>query len=371
MKGKWLMAAAAFLIVPFVLQGCGFGNNEVSTDMDEPPEELSEDVQWEEFGDMAEEQDESAEEPAESEKEQAENTEDGSQTVAERELYLISEDGMVVPHTFELPAEEGALRQSLEYLVQDGPISTMIPNGFQAVLPPGTEVDVHLTEDGTAVADFSPEFRDYDPNNEQAVLQAVTWTLTQFDNVDQVKFQINGYDQDTMPVENTPIGEAFSRENGINLDNGDVADMTNSGSVTVYFLSQTGDSTYYVPVTRRVENFDKSEELQVVMEELMKGPSSSYSSLHGVIRDGAELQEETALGGETASVFFNEAILTEQEGTAISEEALHAITLSATEIEGVETVELNVEGVDEVIQVSGEPVNEPLSRPASINAVES
>ncbi len=368
MKTKWFIGTAVFLTVPFILQGCGFGNNE-ATNMDEPPEE-TEEIEWQEFDEMepGDETEANEEEEAEGSEEQKEaDEEEGNGETAERELYLIDEEGMVVPHTFELPVQEGTLKQSLEYLVQDGPLTSMIPNGFQAVLPPGTEVDVNLKEDGTAIADFSPEFRDYDPKNEQAILQAVTWTLTQFENVDQVKFQINGYEQDTMPAENTPIGDAYSRENGINLDSGSVADMTNSDSVTVYFLSQTGDSSYYVPVTRRVESFDEAETLDVTIEELIKGPSSA-SSLHGVIREGASLEDTPSIDGDTASLFFNEGLLTEQEGTAISDEALHAITLSATEVAGVEKVELDVEGAEEVIQVSGESLNGPVSRPASVNA---
>ncbi|MFB4165410.1 GerMN domain-containing protein [Alteribacillus sp. JSM 102045] len=378
MKTKWFIGTAAFLTVPFILQGCGFGNNEASNEM-ELPEEATEEIEWEEFeeaegeaGETDENKEAPAEEESQEESQEEENAadEDGTTETAERELYLINEEGMVVPHTFELPVEEGALKQSLEYLVQDGPLTSMIPNGFQAVLPPGTEVDVNLQKDGTAVADFSPEFRDYDPKHEQAIIQAVTWTLTQFENVDQVKFQINGYDQETMPAENTPIGDAYSRENGINLDSGSVSDMTNSDSVTVYFLSQTEKQSYYVPVTRRVDSFEESEKLDVTMQELIKGPSSN-SSLYSVLRDGTSLEDQSALNGDTASLFFNEGLLTEQEGTAVSDEALHAITLSATEVTGVEKVELNVEGAEEVIQVSGEALNEPLSRPASVNASQS
>ena len=47
---------------------------------------------------------------------------------------------MVVPQTFELPKTESAAKQALEYIVKDGPVSEILPNGFQAVLPAGTEI---------------------------------------------------------------------------------------------------------------------------------------------------------------------------------------------------------------------------------------
>ncbi|WP_026701466.1 GerMN domain-containing protein [Salibacterium aidingense] len=361
MKMRW--RAAVLLMVPFVLQGCGFGNNGASENMDEPPEEVTEEIEWEDL-ESGENEENKAEESAAEEEQTSEDEKEGE--TVERELYLLDEDGMVVPQTFTLPKTDGVLKQSLEHLVAEGPVTSMLSNGFQAVLPPGTEVDVRLTEDGTAVTDFSSEFRDYNPEHEQAVLQAVTWTLTQFDNVKEVSFQINGYEQETMPVNDTPIGESYSRADGINLENGQVSDMTNSDSVTVYFLSQNGENSYYVPVTRRVAAQEDGNMLEAAMQELVRGPAPE-SPLFDVLREGTSLTENAQMQEETASLFFNEGLLTEEEGTAISEEALQAITLSATEIEGVENVELNVEGAEEVVRVNGESLEEPLARPALVN----
>ncbi|SFM39032.1 GerMN domain-containing protein [Salibacterium qingdaonense] len=352
MKMPW--KAAAVLAVPFVLQGCGFGSDEAGN-MDEPPEEVTEDIAWEDFEEAAQQEESSSsaeEEPAEEE-------------TVERELYLIDENGMVAPQTFSLPKTEGVLKQSLEHLVTGGPISQMVPNGFQAVLPPGTEVDVRLEENGTAVTDFSPEFRDYQPEQEQAVLQAVTWTLTQFDNVEDVSFQINGYKQDTMPVNGTPIGDSYSRAQGINLENGRVSDMTNSSSVTVYFLSQIGENSYYVPVTRRISGKDEDNKLDAAMTELVRGPSPE-SGLHDVLREGTSLVEPSQVKQGTASIFFNEGLLSGQNGS-VSEEALHAALLTATELEDVENVELNVEGAEEVLRVNGDTLEDPAARPALVN----
>ncbi|SFP72762.1 GerMN domain-containing protein [Salibacterium halotolerans] len=353
MKMPW--KAAAVLTVPFILQGCGFGSDEAGN-MDEPPEEVTEEIAWEDFEEAAQEDESSS---SGDEKKTAE------EETVERELYLIDENGMVAPQTFSLPKTEGVLKQSLEHLVSGGPISQMVPNGFQAVLPPGTEVDVRLDENGTAVTDFSPEFRDYEPEKEQAVLQAVTWTLTQFENVNDVSFQINGYQQETMPVNGTPIGETYSRDQGINLDSGSVSDMTDSSSVTVYFLSQVGENSYYVPVTRRISGDEEDNKLDAAMNELVRGPSPD-SNLHSVFREGTTLAEPSQVKQQTASLFFNEGLLSGQNGS-VSQQALHAVALTATELEGVENVELNVEGAEEVLRVNGKSLDEPLARPALVN----
>lgn len=288
---------------------------------------------------------------------------DAVETV-ERELYLISSDGMVVPQTFQLPKTEGVLRQSLEYLVEGGPISNMLPSGFRAVLPAGTEIDVNLKEDGTAIVDFSEEFKNYQAEDELKILQAITWTLTQFDNVNQVRIQINGYDQETMPVNDTPIGNGFSRNNGINIEADGVVDIVNSKGVTLYFLAQNGDNTYYVPVTRRIN--DTNNVLQAVVTELLKGPSPN-SNLLTDFREEVELLEQPSYENGIVTLNFNEAILSQLQGTAISDDVINMLALSLTEQQGVEKVAIKVNGESNVLKASGELLAEPVSRPTLVN----
>ena len=78
---------------------------------------------------------------------------------------------------------------------------SMVPShpicqGTRAVLPAGTEVEVNITESGTAIVDFSNEFATYAPEDEQGILEAITWTLTQFDTINDVVIWINGHPQD-------------------------------------------------------------------------------------------------------------------------------------------------------------------------------
>lgn len=59
--------------------------------------------------------------------------------------------------------------------------------------------------------------------------------MTQFEEVDEVKIQINGIELEEMPMSETSIVGNLTRADGINLDSGDVIDMTNSQDVTLYF----------------------------------------------------------------------------------------------------------------------------------------
>ncbi|MEK0397438.1 GerMN domain-containing protein, partial [Lactobacillus delbrueckii] len=81
-----------------------------------------------------------------------------------------------------LPESKSIAKQALEYLVQDGPVSNLLPNGFRAVLPANTQLSVDV-KDGLATVDFSGDFKDYQAHDEQKILESVTWTLTQFDSI--------------------------------------------------------------------------------------------------------------------------------------------------------------------------------------------
>src|SRR5699024_5670544 len=196
-----------------------------------------------------------------------ENMEDSDQTAETipRELYLIDANGLVAAQTLELPAPESneVATQVLEHLVKGGPVTPMLPNGFQAVLPEGTEVlGVNLQEDGTMIVDFSNEFEEYEAEEEVKIVESVTHTLTQFENVHQVQLRLNGHPLREMPVNGTPIGEGYSRAKGINVMNTDL-NIMNSQAVTMYYPAEHNESRYYVPVTQYVEDEEENQYISI------------------------------------------------------------------------------------------------------------
>src|SRR5699024_2865757 len=180
---------------------------------------------------------------------------DSSETVG-RDLYLIDVNGMVVSQTIELPTPESqeVAKQVVEHLIVEGPVTPLLPNGFRAVLPQGTEVlGLDLEEDGTMFVDLSDEFENYDADDEVKILEAMTHTLTQFENVDKIKIMVNGHPLEEMPVDGTPIAEGYSKVNGINLVDSDVLDLMNSEAVTMYYPAEHNEARYYVPITKHIQ----------------------------------------------------------------------------------------------------------------------
>jgi germination protein M len=280
------------------------------------------------------------------------------------ELYLIDKDGYVVPQTIALPETPGVAKQALEFLVENGPVSEMLPNGFRAVLPADTQVDVDV-KGGVATVDFSKEFKGYQPEDEMKVLQAVTWTLTQFDSIQKVKFQMNGHEMNEMPVNGTPISDEMSRNMGINMDTSEVVDITDTMPVTVYYLGGDESNYYYVPVTKRV-NKNMKDPVVAIVDELVKGPTYT-STLVSEFLPGVKLLDEPKFENGKVTLNFNEAIYGSFEEKMITQQLLTSLVLSLTEQQGIESVAVMVNGDSELVNENGETLSEPVTRPEKVN----
>ena len=349
--------AFACVVLVAVLAGCGFGFGSENTGVEiDPPQEehyVEEGSELDEaLQENSEQSDDAANEPA--------NEESAAQKTVKRQLFLIDSNGMVVPQMIDVPVPDSkeVATQALEYLVKDGPVTEFLPNGFQAVLPAGTQVLGVNIKDGTAIADFSEEFKEYEAADELKILQAITWTLTQFDSIDRVKIRINGYDQNVMPVNGTPIGDGLSRSDGINIDPGNITDLSNSIGVTIYFLAQSGDSSYYVPVTKRVSDVE-SNKVAAIIQGLVEGPSLE-SGLFSDFSKEVELLDSSINDEGLLTLNFNEALLDNQK--VISDAALNSLVLSLTEQNEIKEVAIQVNGDENVLTESGESLAQPVTR---------
>lgn len=297
-------------------------------------------------------------------KEKSANKDETGKTVM-TELYLIDKNGYVVPQSIALPSSTGVAKQALEHLVTDGPISNILPNGFKAVLPADTEVTVNVNKKGDAVVDFSPEFAKYQAEDELKILQAVTWTMTQFDSIKSVKLQMNGHDLKEMPVNKTPISTTLSRAGGINVDSSNVSDITNSMPLTVYYLGGEKNNYYYVPVTKRI-SANEDNVVEAVVKQLAEGPATSSSLLTEFMPELALLNEPKLVDGKV-ELDFDESIYGSFEEKVVSQRLLDALVLSLTEQGGIESVEVLVNGKASLKTEDGKSISEPVIRPEKVN----
>ncbi|MCL6574110.1 MAG: GerMN domain-containing protein [Bacillus sp. (in: Bacteria)] len=342
---KTKILVSTVLTSTILLSGCGLFGTETQKKID-PPESVTI-VDTEESDKITDE-----------EKAKVEDT-------VKTELYLIDKYGYVVPQTLALPKTTSVAKQALEYLVSNGPVTNNLPNDFRAVLPEDTVLTVDINTDGVATVDFSKEFKNYQPEDEMKILQAVTWTMTQFKNVQTVKLKMNGHELTEMPVNGTPISENLSRVSGINFDTMEVVDITNTKPVTIYYIGGEEGSYYYVPVTRRISNNEK-DTIVAVVNELILGPSEKSNLVSEFMSDVKLLEAPKYVDG-VVTLNFNKNVYGSFEEKVISQHLLDALVLSLTEQKGIEKVAVQVDGKAEIKNDQGKSLTEPVTRPEKVN----
>lgn len=344
MKIRGVLLVSFLLFVTFLVAGC-FQGEQTLEEIDVPEEVIFEDEENE--ADLDEQQDELEDELDESEA-----------TVA-REIYLIDADGLVVPQELNLPKTESAALTTLEYMVQDGPVTPMLPNGFQAVLPVDTEVlGMNLQEDGTLIIDLSEEFTQYKAEEEVKILEAMTNTMTQFDKVERIKLWVNGEELEEMPVKGTPISSGYSPKQGINVFVDGKPNIQASKAVTVFYPKQNQDQIYYVPVTQYFSNDDQLYEK--IIEAVMGAPIFGVEATK-VFNEAANLVEQPELKEGVLQLVFNEDILKDKEEAVIADEVMETLVKSLTSLEDVEAVELKVEDQARVVNEEGKVYDRPVT----------
>jgi len=361
MKRRNALLWVIMICIPIILAGC-FKGEQSMEETDPPPEsenEMDGNGNTNEATTVEESEETNSDDGADLQGE--ESDEDSLGETVKRELYLIDADGMVAPQTVELPKSEQVATQAMEYLVKGGPVTDILPNGFEAVLPQGTEIlGLNAEDDGTMVVDVSTEFENYEADYELKILQAMTYTLTQFDDVDRIALWINGYPQDTMPVDGTPIQEGYSRANGINLTHSDTIDMIDSMPVTLYFPATYNDNHYTVPVTQHISVKD-DDVYSAMVQALIDGPGIGTELTH-VFNNGTMLASSPSLNDGTLELEFTKDILKDSDEATISDEVMKSLVLSLTEDEAVDSLNISVEDIETLYNESGESYDEPVTK---------
>ncbi|HEX6923176.1 MAG TPA: GerMN domain-containing protein [Bacillales bacterium] len=359
MNGKLKMSGAVLIIgIPLILSGCGLWGAS-----DQANKSQNKNVNYVDPGDSLDMKkgDKKKDETSSAMKEQ------GAVETVSRKLFLVDKNGLVVPQTLEVPVTKSVAQQSLKYLVKGGPVQNILPNGFQAVLPAGTQILGADMDGNTLTVNFSKEFATYKPKNEEQILDAVTWTVTQFDNIDHVKIQIDGVSQTAMPVNGTPIDEAgASRGDGINEELGHVVDVTGTQAVTLYFPAQVGDRYYYVPVTTRTD-MGKGK-IVAAVNGLAAGPVPN-SGLLAALGNDVKLVGQPVIKDGVVTLNFNKEIYSNAKKQTVSQKVVDSLVLSLTDQPDIKKVAIQVNGNTSIKTISGKTISEPVSRPQQVNTV--
>lgn len=368
MKQVRAFSAVCVLAVPLALSGCGLFGSE-SASVDPPPGEVeaqmlevsgSTELDTGVFAEISPEETETSDGDLAAEVTPAEP---GERTT----VFLEDSHGLLAPVALNLPEGDSAvmLKDSLTALVSKGAFASSLPEGFQGVLPAGTEVKTVTVDkkSNLAVVEFNSAFNEYDPLDERKILEAITWTLTGQEGIQGVQLWVEGKKLTEMPLLGIPLDRALTRNIGINLPKHGTP-LMNSSAVTVYFSAATPDGIhqYYVPVTRFVPAGE--EPIKAAIHELIAGPETG-NGLEMVLTQETVLDSVEAGQNGVVTVTLTDDMFADAKG--VPDEFLESVVLTVAQNAGDAPVQIRLNGLETVTGSNKVDYGKPVSAPEYVN----
>lgn len=224
-------------------------------------------------------------------------------------------------------------KEMIEYLTIGSTKKDYIREGFSPIIPKNTKV-LDLSIDSKILkVNFSKEFLNINLENEQRVIEALVYSLTELKSVDKITIFIDGNILEKLPNSKINLPTVLDRSFGINKIY-NLNAISSSSKTTIYYVSKYKDFYYYVPVTK-VSN-DKREKIEIIIKELSS--SSMYqTSLMSYLTANAELLNYKILD-DALILNFNKQILSDINTNNILEEVVYSINLSISDNYNVKSV---------------------------------
>ena len=252
-------------------------------------------------------------------------------------VYYQDNYGYLVPVMCTIPYEDGVAKATLNKMIQSPENDMQAARlGLKTVLPEGTTIDLDIS-DGLARIDLGKEvLKMADAAAESNMITAIVQALTEFESVERVEFLVGGQKLDKL-THGTDISKTFERGE-INLESS--VSTINSGElkpVMLYFPCES--SSVVVPVTGMVYS---NADVNTAVLELAKGPSNQ-SPLESALPAGCGLIDVRVADG-VAKVNFTKEFANLVQNSDGGRLALKALVLTCTQFDGVNSVQILVEG---------------------------
>ena len=253
-------------------------------------------------------------------------------------LYYRDSSDYIVPVVRNFKKEEGIAKAALSALIDSSENrSELRILGLQPTLPADIQMELAIKEDGLIRVSFSDEILKVDSKKqEENLVSAVVYTLTEFETIDKVQFLVNNEIKDSLTY-GTEIGEPITRGNINSLKNtieGEHARLT-----LYMYNNPTGAYTYFVPITKNISS--NSRNIETAMKELVQC-NGEVQNLEFNIPEGTKVFGVNMENG-IAYVNFSEH-LTQLMDVEEVNNLTKAIALTLKEFEGVQGVRLVIDG---------------------------
>lgn len=240
-------------------------------------------------------------------------------------VYLLDNHNYLARTTVAITSTEieKKARDLLNILIKDSSGESKVPNGFKSIIPSNTEIkSLELVNDIIKV-NFSKELLDVKEEYEEKVIEAIVYTLTSIEGVNKVIIYVDGDVLSKLPKTKINLPSTLDKSYGINKEY-NISSFKNINSVTVYYVSKFNDDTYYVPVTKYMN--DDREKIKIIIEELASTPLYNTGLMSYLNSNISLLASEQDI--DTLSLVFDDYLFNDANSKNILEEVIYSISLS-------------------------------------------
>lgn len=240
--------------------------------------------------------------------------------VSKCNIYLLNKDNLLVRTTtlsFNDKTIEDKVRTIIDSLTTKK--EDIVPNGLNTLIPKNTKILGINIDEGIVSINFSKELLDIEEEIEEILVEAISYSLLELDNINGVSIYVNG--DNISNLLSTKVPSIITKDFGINK----AYNITSSKDVlkyVIYYLEEIDNKKYYVPITRYVN--DSRDKIKVIIENL----SSSYiyeSNLMSFLNHNTKLINYE-INNDIMVLNFNNSIF--MNNNSILEEVVYSIGYS-------------------------------------------
>lgn len=229
------------------------------------------------------------------------------------------------------------IKEIIETLTINSKKSTYIRDGFKPIIPENTKIIDLKLDNEILTINFSKEFLTVNETNEELMLEALIYSLTELKEIKKIKILVENIPFTKLPNSNKKLPEYLDKTYGINKIY-NLNSLKETSKTTIYYLSKINDYYYYVPVTK-VSN-EKLERVEIIIKELKSTPIY-HTNLISYLKASANMTNYELLEN-AISLSFNNYLIDNMKEEQILEEVKYSIALSLRDTYGINEVIFNI-----------------------------
>ena len=244
-------------------------------------------------------------------------------------IYLIDDNNYV--SRFEVIKKSADLNDLINEIISNLTIdyTNYIPNNFKKIIPKGTKILNKEIENDLLKINFSKELLSIDEDNEEKMIEAIIYSLTEISNINKIMIFVEGNILKELPNSKKTLPLTLDRSYGINKIY-DLNSMKDINKITTYYVNTNSNYSYYIPVTTITNNND--EKVKIIIEKLKSSPTYD-TNLVSYLASSTLLQKYEILEN-SVNLSFNNEILS-LDDNRIMEEVKYSIALSIKDTYGI------------------------------------